>query len=158
MDNLQTVKTLFSNELNKALFRKYRQKVSVVFFVNQFNLRAHGTKVIAYETGRKWLNSSAVPQASKIKILVNWLELDVTTLFSNVDDNDDENKIQTLVSSSLLSDRAHRDHLLDYIYSTALELDPKHLSSLLHAALTLKELSLDCSLNFDQDSFIDKLK
>lgn len=67
MDNLQTVKTIFSNELNKALFRKYRQKVSVVFFVNQFNLRAHGTKVIAYETGRKWLNSRAVPQASSIK-------------------------------------------------------------------------------------------
>ena len=158
MDNLKAVKELFSKELNKALFKNYRKKVSIVFFVNQFNLRAHGTNVIAYETGRKWLKGIALPQASKIKILVEWLELDVTKLFNAVGDDIDENKVSSLVSNSLLSERAHRDHLLDYIYSTALELNPKHLSSLLLAALTLKEFSYNGSLNFDQDSFIDKIK
>ena len=160
MSNLKAVKELFSKELNKALFKTYRKKVSIVFFVNQFNLRAHGTNVIAYETGRKWLKGIALPQSSKIKILVDWLGLDVATLFSSsvYDDNVDKNKISTLVSSSLISESAHRDHLLDYIYSTALELDPKHLSSLLLAALTLKEFSYNSSLNFDQDSFIDKIK
>ena len=156
MSNLKAVKELFSKELNKALFKTYRKKVSIVFFVNQFNLRAHGTNVIAYETGRKWLKGIALPQSSKIKRL----GLDVATLFSSsvYDDNVDKNKISTLVSSSLISESAHRDHLLDYIYSTALELDPKHLSSLLLAALTLKEFSYYSSLNFDQDSFIDKIK
>ena len=156
MSNLKAVKELFSKELNKALFKTYRKKVSIVFFVNQFNLRAHGTNVIAYETGRKWLKGIALPQSSKIKRL----GLDVATLFSSsvYDDNVDKNKISTLVSSSLISESAHRDHLLDYIYSTALELDPKHLSSLLLAALTLKEFSYNSSLNFDQDSFIDKIK
>jgi hypothetical protein len=160
LSNLKAVKELFSKELNKALFKTYRKKVSIVFFVNQFNLRAHGAKVIAYETGRKWLKGIALPQSSKIKILVDWLGLDVATLFSGSveDDNVDKNKISTLVSSSLISESAHRDHLLDYIYSTALELDPKHLSSLLLAALTLKEFSYNSSLNFDQDSFIDKIK
>ena len=156
MSNLKAVKELFSKELNKALFKTYRKKVSIVFFVNQFNLRAHGTNVIAYETGRKWLKGIALPQSSKI----TRLGLDVATLFSSsvYDDNVDKNKISTLVSSSLISESAHRDHLLDYIYSTALELDPKHLSSLLLAALTLKEFSYNSSLNFDQDSFIDKIK
>ena len=159
MDNLETVKRLFSKELDKALFKNYRKKVSIVFFVNQFNLRAHGTNVIAYETGRKWLKGIALPEASKMKILVDWLGLDVTQLFNINDGNDiDENMISALVSSSLLSESAHRDHLLDYIYSTALELDPKHLSSLLLAALTLKEFSCDSRLNFDQDTFIEKIK
>jgi len=161
LDNLRTVKRLFSKELNKALFKNYRKEVSIVFFVNQFNLRAYGTNVIAYETGRKWLKGIAVPQASKMKILVDWLEFDVAQLFAN-NNNDgdeiDENMISALVSSSLLSESAHRDHLLDYIYSTALELDPKHLSSLLLAALTLKEFSYDSRLNFDQDTFIEKIK
>jgi hypothetical protein len=156
LDNLKTVKRLFSKELNNALFKNYRKEVSIVFFVNQFNLRAHGTNVIAYETGRKWLKGIAFPQASKIKILVDWLELDATKLFNNVGDDIDEN--MALVSGSLLSDSTHRDHLLDYIYSTALELDPKHLSSLLFAALTLKEFYYDSHLNFDQDSFIEKIK
>jgi len=158
LDNLKTVKKLFSKELNKALFKNYRKKVSIVFFVNQFNLRAHGTNVIAYETGRKWLKGIALPQASKIKILVDWLGLDVAKLFNTVDDDIDENKVSTLVSSSLLSESTHREHMLDYIHSTALELDPKHLSSLLLAALTLKEFSYDSSLNFDQNLFIDKIK
>lgn len=158
LNNLTTVKRLFSKELNRALFNNYRKEVSIVFFVNQFNLRAHGTNVIAYETGRKWLKGIAFPQASKIKILVDWLDLDVTQLFNAVSDDIDENRVSALVNGSLLSESAHRDHLLDYIYSTALELSPKHLSSLLLAALTLKEFSYDSSLNFDQDAFIDKIK
>jgi hypothetical protein len=95
-----------------------------------------------------------------MKILVDWLEFDVAQLFNNNNDGDeiDENMISALVSSSLLSESAHRDHLLDYIYSTALELDPKHLSSLLLAALTLKEFSYDSRLNFDQDAFINTIK
>jgi hypothetical protein len=63
MDNLKTVKRLFSKELSKALLKNYRKEVSIVFFVNQFNLRAHGTNVIAYETGRKWLKGLALPMS-----------------------------------------------------------------------------------------------
>ena len=64
--NLETAKINFSKQLNKALFKKYDKKTSVVFFVNQFNLRVHGTHPIAYETGRKWLNGATLPQLSKL--------------------------------------------------------------------------------------------
>lgn len=81
MNNLTSTQLNFSKHLSKALLAKYKKQVSVVFFVNQFNLRAYGTNTIAYETGRKWLKGIALPQISKMKVLIKWLDLDAGFLF-----------------------------------------------------------------------------
>ncbi|CAB4168906.1 hypothetical protein UFOVP1516_32 [uncultured Caudovirales phage] len=76
MLNLDATKIKFSKLLNEALVLKYNKHVSTTFFVNQFNLRAYGTNVIGYETGRKWLKGICIPHTASMNVLVRWLGLD----------------------------------------------------------------------------------
>lgn len=64
---------LFSICLNEALLRKYGKVPSATFLANQFNLRAIGTTTITREAARKWLNGLAIPEMSRLQVLVNWL-------------------------------------------------------------------------------------
>jgi hypothetical protein len=157
INNLEQAKCNFSDLLNQALQNKYHKKVSVVFFVNQFNLRAHGTASIAYETGRKWLNGIAIPQLSKMKVLVEWLNLDIQLLFSK----SSAPETNTLDLSSLNEvtsiDEINSQNILNLIHAIALELDPKHQNFLFITALTLKEFSEKNDTSFDFQSFLEAL-
>jgi hypothetical protein len=153
LNNLEKAKCNFSDELKQALQNKYHKKVSVVFFVNQFNLRAHGTAPIAYETGRKWLNGIAIPQLSKMQILVEWLNLDLQLIFAPFA----VPKTNTLDLSSLNEDSLNNNNILDLIHAIALELDHKHQNFLFITALTLKRFSEKNDTNFDFQSFVEAL-
>ena len=157
INNLAKAKCNFSDLLNKALENKYHKKVSVVFFVNQFNLKAYGTAPIAYETGRKWLNGMTIPQLSKMQVLIDWLNLDTKLLFSKPS----AQKTNTLDLSSLnedsIIDELNSNNILNLIHAIALELDPKNQNFLFITALTLKEFSEKNNTSFEFQSFVEAL-
>jgi hypothetical protein len=138
MSNLDNSKLSFSEHLTEVLVNKYKKQISVVFFVNQFNLRAHGTNTIAYETGRKWLKGLAIPQTSKMKILIEWLALDPYCIFdcSLVNAN-----IKALAPDQMTKVTSAEDsyHIVHYLQSIALELDHHSQYFLSVTALILRE-------------------
>lgn len=79
---LQSIK-LFSICLNEALLRKYGKVPSATFLANQFNLRAIGTTTITRESARKWLNGLAIPEMSRLQVLVSWLEINPMDFLGN---------------------------------------------------------------------------
>ena len=126
INNLEKAKCNFSDLLNKALQNKYHKKVSVVFFVNQFNLQSYGTAPIAYETGRKWLNGMTIPQLSKMQVLIDWLNLDTKLLFSKPSAQETNTLDLSSLNEGPIIDELNSHNLLNLIYAIALELDPKH--------------------------------
>ena len=141
MDNLTSTKLNFSQHLSEILKMKYKKQVSVVFFVNQFNLRAYGTNTIAYETGRKWLKGLAVPQLSKLKVLIEWLDLDPNYFFMEgiLSSEPAESWITNNVTS-ILSIQDNQSSLR-CIQDIFIDLDTKSQHFLLLSALTLHELA-----------------
>ena len=141
MNNVESYKNNFSQHLAKALLAKYKKKVSIVFFVNQFNLRAYGTNTISYETGRKWLKVITIPQLSKMKVLIKWLELDPGFLFL-------DNELETGHSTPIASDNIaiilsvqDSQHLLECLQAVIVGLDAQSQHFLLLSALTLRDLA-----------------
>ena len=141
MNNKASYKNNFSQHLAKALLAKYKKKVSIVFFVNQFNLRAYGTNTISYETGRKWLKGISMPQLSKMKVLIKWLNLDPSMLFL---DNELSSEQPIALASDniaiILSVQASQ-HLLECLQAVTLDLDAQSQHFLLLSALTLRDLA-----------------
>jgi hypothetical protein len=138
MSNLDNTKNSFSEHLADVLNNKYKKQISVVFFVNQFNLRAHGTNTIAYETVRKWLKGLAIPQTSKMKVLIEWLVLDPCCIFdcSLVNENIKAH-VPDHVTKITSAEDSH--HIVHYLQSIALELDHHSQYFLLVTALILRE-------------------
>lgn len=67
----------FSETLKSALTNRLGKLPSATQFANQFNFRAHGTTTITRETARKWMIGQAIPEIPRLKILIDWLDLDV---------------------------------------------------------------------------------
>jgi hypothetical protein len=141
MNDLSTTQLNFSQHLSKSLLAKYKSRVSVVFFVNQFNLRAHGTNTIAYETGRKWLKGMTIPQISKMKVLVKWLDLELDFLF--IEDDLLNGQPVPLDSDNIVHSLSVQfsQQPLDYLQAVILDLDAQSIHSLLLSALHLRELA-----------------
>jgi len=154
MNNLKKIKKSFSEELNKSLFHKYNRKVTTTFFVNEFNLRAHGTKVIAYETGRKWLKGISLPQTSKIQVLVEWLGLDPKILFDINSRNDDFQESHHQFNNILEVLEGHCP--IEAIYSIANQLTHDQRQFLLFTFLTAQYFLEKKNFIFDYDYFIKK--
>jgi hypothetical protein len=155
--NLETAKINFSKQLNKALFKKYDKKTSVVFFVNQFNLRAHGTHPIAYETGRKWLNGATLPQLSKLQILIDWLDLDMQKLFTITEHKQVVSDILSTKIKSAIEENLDKGNILSQIINLTLELNLEHQSLLLATALILNDFSKKENPSFLYHSFLNVL-
>lgn len=81
MENRKEFATKFAEVLNSHLVMKYNKVPSGYFFANQFNLRAKGTSTITAETARKWIKGIAVPEIDRFKVLIDWLNLDISELF-----------------------------------------------------------------------------
>ena len=78
----------FSNALSDALRNRYGKVPSAAFFMNEFNIRAYGTKFISRETARKWLKGLALPKAGALQILVDWLSINPVNIFAMTDTAD----------------------------------------------------------------------
>ena len=80
----------FSSALTDTLRNRYGKVPSAAFFMNEFNIRAYGTKFISRETARKWLKGLALPKASALQILVDWLNINPASVFAMTDPKDSE--------------------------------------------------------------------
>ena len=140
--NLERAKSSFSAQLNDHLSKKYGKKVPVVFFVNQFNLRAHGTNPIAYETGRKWLNGLSIPSISNMKVLMDWLDMSAECFFIPPQALQNNHLTNTIA-------QAHSLQTIHNINEIATKLDDEQLSFLLCTALTLQQFCKNKELGFN---------
>ena len=141
MNNLTFTKLNFSQHLTEVLLAKYKKQVSAVFFVNQFNLRAYGTNTIAYETGRKWLKGIAIPQLSKMKVLIDWLDLDPNYLFMSEEVSNGQSKTSITNSSTLILSEEDKHHSPQSIQEINKGLDINSQQVLWLSALTLRQLA-----------------
>lgn len=77
MTNMQRkIEHSFRYHLNNALQKKFKKKVTSAFLAMQFNLLVEEELSISRETARKWLNGQTLPEINRLKILLNWLEID----------------------------------------------------------------------------------
>ncbi len=129
MTNLEAARVIFSDKLKNKLFLKYKKKVTIAFFVNEFNLRAHGTNAISYEAGRKWIKGLSLPEASKLKVLSEWLGADLLDMFQTQQrENSDGHDYQ------------NTDNLLQCMQSLIPDLNTKNQIFILFSVLVLKEM------------------
>ena len=82
MENRKQFAAKFSDLLNRSLFLRYKKIPSANFLANQFNLRAKGTTTITPETARKWMKGIVVPEVDRFIVLIDWLEMHPSELFT----------------------------------------------------------------------------
>jgi len=70
----------FAQSLKKNLISRFGRVPSASFVANNFNLRAYETQTITRETARKWLTGMSFPEGGRLKVLAEWLNLDVNEI------------------------------------------------------------------------------
>ncbi|MEY3668885.1 MAG: hypothetical protein RL258_280 [Pseudomonadota bacterium] len=70
------VKENFSALLRSSLKARYGRLPSAAVLAREFNLRAYDTTPISGESARRWLRGVCLPEEERLRILVNWLDLD----------------------------------------------------------------------------------
>ena len=80
----------FSSHLRSKLRERFRGRLpSAVVFAAQFNRRiSEYASTISQETARRWLRGISFPEESRLRVLAEWLDLDLRKAFalSPVDD------------------------------------------------------------------------
>lgn len=79
------IKQIFSAQLRECLRTRYGKIPSAAVIARDFNLRAYGTQPISQESARRWIRGVSLPEEDRLRVLVNWLNLD----FNNVLRSDD---------------------------------------------------------------------
>ena len=82
--NEQVCKSNLAHALRVAI-KKRHSRISAAALSDEFNLRALGATTISAETMRKWRSGSVMPSASHLVVLRDWLDLDLNTIFSRVE-------------------------------------------------------------------------
>lgn len=75
MDNHERVMLRFAKAFRQALIMHFKTMPSTSVIADGFNQHAEGEKTITRETARKWLNGLAYPEAGRLQVLLNWLNL-----------------------------------------------------------------------------------
>ena len=70
------IKENFSALLRNSLKARYGRLPSAAVLAREFNLRAYDTTPISGESARRWLRGVCLPEEDRLRILVNWLNLD----------------------------------------------------------------------------------
>lgn len=70
------IKDSFSSSLRKCLYEHYGKIPSAANFARDFNLRSHGTTPITQESARRWMRGVSLPEDDRLRVLINWLNLD----------------------------------------------------------------------------------
>ena len=152
MRERKNTKVLFSEQLNELLKEKYGSVPSAAAFAMQFNLRAHGTKTISRESARKWLKGLALPEISKLIVLVEWLSLDINKIFKpSFDQKSSLEKIKISIQSKEIQDL--QTILLDLLE----EIPPDSAKALLITALEFLELHVR-SISSLKDNNLNELR
>jgi threonyl-tRNA synthetase len=82
---MQDLKNTFSLHLQKKLRERYGKVPSCSVFARDFSLLAKDVEPISIETARKWIRGKALPHASRLRVLCDWLQID--TSFGQLDSN-----------------------------------------------------------------------
>jgi hypothetical protein len=83
------MKLAFSKELSRCLIEYYGRMPSASVLSRDFNLRANEEAAISQETARRWIRSLSLPEIERLKILVEWLGLDMSFLTNRQDPAED---------------------------------------------------------------------
>lgn len=70
------IKENFSALLRDSLRSRYGRIPSAAVVAREFNLRAYDTSPVSQESARRWLRGVSLPEEERLRILVNWLQLD----------------------------------------------------------------------------------
>ena len=140
--NRKTAADLFSRSLKELLDAKYGYIPSASKFSDAFNLRAHGTTTISRETARKWIRGDAIPELSRLKVLINWLGLK-PSVFLEAESND-----SSIVTAGSGGDQdSIEEDIQKKLISLINDLDKKSIEALFIAAWALKEVRKNSSIS-----------
>jgi len=134
-NNRKLVGELFSRSIKTLLTKKYGYLPSAAKFSDAFNLRAHGTTTISRETARKWLKGEAIPELSRLRVLMTWLGLKPADFLDPEIMSKSFDGLRSPRPEINISDRTHNKLL-----SLLSELDEQSIEALFLAAWALREL------------------
>lgn len=75
MAKTNDIKENFSALLRDSLRSRFGRIPSAAVFAREFNLRAYDTSPISQESARRWLRGVSLPEEARLRVLVNWLNL-----------------------------------------------------------------------------------
>lgn len=81
--NREIVQKNFTANLTLALRARYGKRVSATRVADEFNLRALGTTTVTRQTALKWMTGHALPDAGRLKVIAEWLDLDLNEIFKS---------------------------------------------------------------------------
>jgi hypothetical protein len=85
------VKSNFAHLLRESLRQRYGRVVPAAFLALEFNLRARDCEPITQEAARRWLNGVSMPEERKLRLLVSWLNIDLSHCFANPKSSESNN-------------------------------------------------------------------
>lgn len=87
------LKSRFSKALRDSLKERYGKLPSANVVARDFNLIAYDVNPISHETVRRWIRGIAMPEDMRLKVLSNWLHLDLNSIFNMANQNSDSLKM-----------------------------------------------------------------
>jgi hypothetical protein len=76
MRKTNEIKDNFSALLRDSLRSRFGRIPSAAVVAREFNLRAYDTAPISQESARRWIRGVSLPEEERLRVLVNWLDLD----------------------------------------------------------------------------------
>ena len=79
----QELKERFSKKLREAVRIFYGCLPSASIIARDFNLRSRNTSPVTQESVRRWIRGISLPEDPRLKVLVNWLAIDLNAIFDS---------------------------------------------------------------------------
>jgi hypothetical protein len=76
MNKTNDIKENFAALLRDSLRTRFGHIPSAAVVAREFNLRAYDTPPISQESARRWIRGVSLPEEQRLRVLVNWLNLD----------------------------------------------------------------------------------
>lgn len=76
MNKTNDIKENFAALLRDSLRSRFGRIPSAAVVAREFNLRAYDTPPISQESARRWMRGVSLPEEQRLRVLVNWLNLD----------------------------------------------------------------------------------
>ena len=140
MNKTNDVKENFSGLLRESLKARYGRVPSAAVLAREFNLRAYDTTPVTGESARRWLRGVCLPEEERLRVLVNWLDLNFNDALTHRNGNG--------ASPAVFNGSAHRKHAEEAPLPKPLNGESKEERDLYRLILTLpaSERSLILSL------------
>lgn len=76
LNKTNDIKENFAALLRDSLRGRFGRIPSAAVVAREFNLRAYDTLPISQESARRWIRGVSLPEEQRLRVLVNWLNLD----------------------------------------------------------------------------------